>query len=66
MYKMTNGDKIRQFNNEELARLIYRFIMTSKNSTIFHQLELDENQEIENTKGYKLLLETFNEEIDYE
>ncbi|MBO7731732.1 MAG: hypothetical protein J6S67_04250 [Methanobrevibacter sp.] len=66
MYKMTNGDKIRQLNNEELARLIYGFIVTSKNSTIFKQLELDEGQEIENTKGYKLLLETFNEEVDYE
>ena len=63
---MTNGDKIRQLNNEELARLIYVFIVTSKNSTIFKQLELDQGQKIENTKGYQLLLETFNEEVDYE
>ena len=63
---MTNGDKIRQLNNESLAQLIYGFIVTSKNSTLFKQLELDEGQEIEDTKGYQLLLETFNEEVDYE
>lgn len=61
---MTNGDKIRQLNNESLARLIYGFIVTSKNSTIFKQLDFEEN--IEESKGYKLLLETFDEEVDYE
>ena len=63
---MTNGDKIRQLNNEELARLIYGFIVTSKHSTLFEGLELDERQVIENDKGYQLLLEIFNEEADYE
>lgn len=63
---MTNGDKIRQLNNEELAHLIYGFIVTSKNSNLFNKLELDERQVIEKTKGYQLLLETFNEEVDYE
>ena len=63
---MTNGDKIRQLNNEELARLIYGFIVTSKNSTIFKAMELDDGKAIEDTKGYQLLLETFNEEVDYE
>ena len=63
---MTNGDKIRQLNNEELARLIYGFIMTSKNSTIFKTIELEDGKAIEDTKGYQLLLETFNEEVDYE
>lgn len=61
---MTNGDKIRQLNNENLARLIYGFIVTSKNSTIFNKLDFEEN--IEESKGYKLLLETFNEEVYYE
>ncbi len=62
---MTNGDKIRQLNNEELARLIYGFIVTSKNSiTFFTGTEYNEN--IEDTKGYKVLLETLNEEVDYE
>ena len=63
---MNNGDKIRQLNNEELARLIYGFIVTSKNSTIFKAMELDDGKAIEDTKGYQLLLETFNEEVDYE
>ena len=63
---MTNGDKIRQLNNEELARLIYGFIVTSKNSTFFNKNGLDEQQVMEDDKGYQLLLETFNEEIDYE
>lgn len=62
---MTNGDKIRQLNNEELARLIYGFIVTSKDSTFFEGLELDESK-VEESKGYQLLLETFNEEVDYE
>ena len=62
---MTNGDKIRQLDNESLARLIYSFIVTSKNSTMFKNLELDESK-IEDSKGYQLLLETFNEEVDYE
>lgn len=62
---MTNGDKIRQLNNESLARLIYGFIVTSKDSTLFQKLELDESQ-LEDSKGYQLLLETFNEEVDYE
>ena len=62
---MTNGDKIRQLNNEELARLIYGFIVTSKHSTLFEGLELDESQ-VEDNKGYQLLLVTFNEEVDYE
>lgn len=62
---MTNGDKIRQLNNESLARLIYGFIVTSKDSTLFQKLELDESQ-VEDSKGYQLLLETFNEEVDYE
>ncbi len=62
---MTNGDKIRQLNNESLARLIYGFIVTSKNSTLFQKLELDESQ-LEDSKGYQLLLETLNEEVDYE
>ena len=61
---MTNGDKIRQLNNEELARLIYGFIMTSKGSSLFKDLELGERQE--DSKGYKLLLEVLNEEVDYE
>lgn len=61
---MTNGDKIRQLNNEELARLIYGFIMTSKDSSLFRDLEVDERQE--DSKGYKLLLEVLNEEVDYE
>lgn len=61
---MTNGDKIRQLNNEELARLIYGFIMTSKDSSLFKDLELDERQE--DSKGYKVLLEVLNEEVDYE
>lgn len=61
---MTNGDKIRQLNNEELARLIYGFIMTSKDSSLFKDLELDECQE--DSKGYKVLLEVLNEEVDYE
>ena len=63
---MTNGDKIRQLNNEELARLIFGFIITSKDSTFFEKLALDDKQAIENSKGYKLLVETFNEEVDYE
>ena len=62
---MTNGDKIRQLNNKSLARLIYGFIVTSKDSTLFQKLELDESQ-VEDSKGYQLLLETFNEEVDYE
>ena len=62
---MTNGDRIRQLNNEELARLIYGFIVTSKHSTLFEGLELDESK-VEDNKGYRLLLETFNEEVDYE
>ena len=62
---MTNGDKIRQLNNESLARLIYGFIVTSKDSTLFQKLELDESQ-LEDSKGYQLLLETLNEEVDYE
>ena len=62
---MNNGDKIRQLNNEELARLIYGFIVTSKHSTLFEGLELDESK-VEENKGYQLLLETFNEEVDYE
>ena len=62
---MTNGDKIRQLNNEKLAQLIYEFIVTSQNSTLFKKLELDERQ-VEDTKGYQLLLETLNEEVDYE
>ena len=62
---MTNGDKIRQLNNESLARLIYGFIVTSKNSTLFQKLELDESK-VEDNKGYQLLLETLNEEVDYE
>ena len=61
---MTNGDKIRLLNNEELARLIYGFIMTSKDSFLFKDLELDERQE--DSKGYKVLLEVLNEEVDYE
>ena len=61
---MTNGDKIRLLNNEELARLIYGFIMTSKDSSLFKDLELDERQE--DSKGYKVLLEVLNEEVDYE
>ena len=63
---MTNGDKIRQLNNEELARLIYGFIVTSKHSTLFEGLELDERQVVENSKGYQVLLETLNDEVDYE
>lgn len=62
---MTNGDKIRQLNNESLARLIYEFIATSKNSTLFQKLELDESK-VEDSKGYQVLLETLNEEVDYE
>ena len=62
---MTNGDRIRQLDNESLARLIYGFITTSKDSTLFNGLELDGSQ-IEDNKGYQLLLETFNEEVDYE
>ena len=62
---MTNGDKIRQLNNENLARLIYGFIVTSKNSTLFQKLELDESK-VEDSKGYQVLLETLNEEVDYE
>ena len=62
---MTNGDRIRQLNNEELAHLIYGFIATSKDSTLFGGLELDESK-VEESKGYQLLLETFNEEVDYE
>lgn len=62
---MTNGDKIRQLNNEELARLIYGFIATSKHSSLFEESELDDGK-VEENKGYKLLLETFNEEVDYE
>lgn len=61
---MTNGDKIRQLNNENLARLIYGFIVTSKYSTLFEKLDLNDS-EIEDNKGYQLLLETFNEEVDY-
>ena len=61
---MTNGDRIRQLDNESLAHLIYGFITTSKDSALFNGLELGEN--IENNKGYQLLLETFNEEVDYE
>ena len=62
---MTNGDKIRQLNNESLARLIYGFIVTSKDSTLFQKLELNESK-VENSKGYQLLLETLNEEVYYE
>ena len=62
---MTNGDKIRQLNNESLARLIYGFIVTSKDSTLFQKLELDESK-VEDSKGYQVLLETLNEEVDYE
>ena len=62
---MTNGDKIRQLNNENLARLIYGFIVTSKNSTLFQKLELDESK-VEDSKGYQVLLETLNEEVNYE
>ena len=61
---MTNGDKIRQLNNEELARLIYGFIVSSRNSTFFKGTEYEED--IEDSKGYQLLLETFNDEVDYE
>ena len=62
---MTNGDKIRQLDNESLARLIYGFIVTSKHSTLFEDLELYESK-VEDNKGYQLLLETLNEEVYYE
>ena len=61
---MTNGDKIRQLNNEELAHLIYGFIVTSKNSTLFEKDDINDEQ-VKESKGMKLLIEILNEEVDY-
>ena len=58
---MTNGEQIRQFNNEELAKLIYGFIMISKDNAYFKNIETAED-----SQGYKILLELLNEEVNYE
>ena len=61
---MTNGDKIRQLDNEHLANLIYNFIITNKDSTLFKYDEFE--NDIENRmKGVRFLLDIINKEVDY-
>lgn len=61
---MTNGDKIRELDNEGLANLIYNFIITNKNSTLFRYDEFE--SDIENRqKGVRFLLDIMNKEVDY-
>ena len=61
---MNNGDKIREMNNEELAHLIYSMIVTNKKCSLFEKGDYSESEE-EYTKGVRLLIDLFNEEVDY-
>ena len=61
---MTNGDKIRQLDNNHLANLIYNFIITNKDSSIFRYNELESN--IDNrARGVGFLLGILNKEVNY-
>lgn len=57
---MTNGDGIRQLNNEDLAYLICGFIVLSKKKINSDEIDLDD---FRNNKEYQLLLNLFNERI---
>ena len=40
---MTNGNKIRQLDNDGLANLIYNFIVTNRDTSIFKYDDLGSN-----------------------
>ena len=61
---MTNGDKIRQLDNNGLANLIYNFIITNRDSSIFKYDTFECN--IDNRKrGVDFLLSILNKEVSY-
>lgn len=61
---MTNGDKIRQLDNNGLANLIYNFIVTNRDTSIFRYDELGSNLD-NRQKGVNFLLGIMNKEVDY-
>ena len=61
---MTNGDKIRQLDNNGLANLIYNFIVTNRDTSIFKYDELGSNFD-NRQKGVDFLLGIMNKEVNY-
>lgn len=61
---MTNGDKIRELDNNGLANLIYNFIITNKDTTFFKQDTFESNSEYRQ-KGVDFLLNIMNKEVNY-
>ena len=61
---MTNGDKIRQLDNNGLANLIYNFIITNRDTSIFKHDELGSNLD-NRQRGVNFLLGIMNKEVDY-
>lgn len=61
---MTNGDKIRQLDNDGLANLIYNFIVTNRDTSVFKYDDLGSN--IDNReRGVNFLLGILNKEVCY-
>lgn len=63
---MTNGDGIRQLNNEELAYLICGFIALTKYNILIQKSSCEnvDMNNIKNNKEYQVLLELLNERVD--
>lgn len=61
---MTNGDKIRQLDNNGLANLIYNFIVTNRDTSIFRYNDLESNLD-NRQRGVDFLLGIMNKEVDY-
>lgn len=61
---MTNGDKIRELDNKGLANLIYNFIVTNRDTSVFRYNNLESN--IDNRqRGVDFLLGILNKEVCY-
>ena len=61
---MTNGDKIRQLDNNHLANLIYNFIVTNKDSSMFRYNEIESNLD-NRQRGVDFLLGILDKEVSY-
>ena len=61
---MNNGDKIRQLDNNGLANLIYNFIVTNRDASIFKYDDLGSS--VDNRKrGVNFLLGILDKEVCY-
>lgn len=61
---MTNGDKIRQLDNKGLANLIYNFIITNKDTTVFKYNDFESNLD-NRLRGVNYLFDIINREVCY-